>query len=44
MGRGNGTTLVPCTTGQTASYDVWARVVGTPGGSSTLTTCATDRA
>jgi hypothetical protein len=38
----NGTTLVPCTTGQTASYDVWARVVGTPGGSSTLTTCATD--
>jgi len=37
-----GTTLVPCTTGATASYDVWARVVGTPGGSSTLTTCATD--
>ena len=39
-----GTTLVPCTTGATASYDVWARVVGTPGGSSTLTTCATDPA
>jgi len=38
----SGTTLVPCTTGATASYDVWARVVGTPGGSSTLTTCATD--
>src|SRR5215471_7803753 len=37
-----GTTLVACTTGATASYDVWARVVGTPGGSSTLTTCATD--
>lgn len=37
-----GTTLVPCTTGMSASYDVWARVVGTPGGSSTLTTCATD--
>ena len=37
-----GTTLVPCTTGATASYNVWARVVGTPGGSSTLTTCATD--
>lgn len=37
-----GTTLVPCTSGATASYDVWARVVGTPGGSSTLTTCATD--
>src|SRR5438132_1868827 len=37
-----GTTLVPCTTGATASYDVWARVGGTPGGSSTLTTCATE--
>jgi len=37
-----GTTLVPCTTGATASYNVWARVVGTPGGSSTLTTCATE--
>lgn len=37
-----GTTLVPCTTGATASYDVWARTLGTPGGSSTLTTCATD--
>jgi hypothetical protein len=37
-----GTTLVPCTTGDTASYDVWARTLGTPGGSSTLTTCATD--
>ena len=37
-----GTTLVPCTTGATASYDVWARVTGTPGGNSTLTTCATD--
>jgi hypothetical protein len=37
-----GTTLVPCTTGYTASYDVWARTLGTPGGSSTLTTCATD--
>lgn len=37
-----GTTLVPCTSGATASYDVWARTLGTPGGSSTLTTCATD--
>src|SRR2546425_6052340 len=37
-----GITLVPCTTGATASYDVWARVGGTPGGSSTLTTCATE--
>jgi hypothetical protein len=37
-----GTTLVPCTTGASASYDVWARTLGTPGGSSTLTTCATD--
>jgi len=37
-----GTTLVPCTSGATASYDVWARTLGTPGGSSTLTTCATE--
>ena len=37
-----GTTLVPCTTGDTAAYQVWGRVVGTPGGSSSITTCATD--
>lgn len=37
-----GTTLVPCSTGDTATYSVWARSVGTPGGSATLTTCATD--
>lgn len=37
-----GTTLVPCSSGATASYDVWARTLGTPGGSSTLTTCATE--
>jgi hypothetical protein len=40
-----GTTLVPCTsTGpdSVANYEVWARVVGTPGGSGTITTCATD--
>ena len=38
-----GTTLVPCpSTGDTATYSVWARAVGTPGGSGTLSTCATD--
>lgn len=38
-----GTTLVPCPlTGAVASYTVWGRTVGTPGGSSTITTCATD--
>lgn len=38
-----GTTLIPCpTTGASASYSVWARAVGKPGGSSTITTCATD--
>jgi len=36
------TTLVPCTVGATASYNVWARALGKPGGYSTLTTCATD--
>ncbi len=30
------------TTGGNPSYTVWARVVGTPGGSSSLTTCAID--
>ncbi len=42
-----GTTLVPCTSSgpnSVASYEVWARVVGTPGGSGTITTCATDKA
>jgi hypothetical protein len=40
-----GTTLVPCpTTGAVAYYTVWGRVVGTPGGSGTITTCATDLA
>ena len=38
-----GTTLVPCpTTGASASYSVWGRALGKPGGSSTITTCATD--
>lgn len=38
-----GTTLVPCpSTGATATYSVWARAVGTPGGSGTIATCATD--
>src|SRR5712692_3740833 len=38
-----GTTLVPCPlTGAVATYTVWGRAVGKPGGSSTITTCATD--
>jgi hypothetical protein len=38
-----GTTLIPCpTTGAVASYTVWGRALGTPGGSSSITTCATD--
>lgn len=34
--------LVPCTTGDSTSYQVWARALGTPGGSATMTTCAYD--
>lgn len=36
--------LVPCDTptAQTASYTVWARALGKPGGQATVTTCATD--
>ena len=38
-----GTTLIPCPiTGAVASYTVWGRAVGTPNGSSSITTCATD--
>jgi hypothetical protein len=37
-----GTTLAPCTTGASADYSVWVRVVGTPGGSGVITTCAYD--
>ncbi len=35
-------TLVPCTTpeSQQASYQVWARALGKPGGSAVMTTCA----
>lgn len=37
------TTLIPCVAGTMESYSVWARVVGTPGGTtSTITTCAED--
>lgn len=42
-----GTTLVPCTdrgSGSVAVYEVWARVLGKPGGSGRITTCATDLA
>ena len=38
----NLTTLVPCAAGDTASYEVWARGLGKPGGKATMTTCATD--
>ena len=37
--------VVPCTSsgpGSIASYQVWARVVGTPGGNGTITLCALD--
>jgi len=40
-----GTTLMACTNtgpGSVANYEVWARVVGTPGGNGTITTCAID--
>ena len=40
-----GTTLVSCTdrgSGSVAVYEVWARVVGKPGGSGRMTTCATE--
>ena len=35
-------TLVPCTTGESAAYEVWARALGKPGGSATIQTCAFD--
>src|SRR5215468_9632111 len=38
--------IVPCTNngpGSIASYQVWARVVGTPGGNGTITLCAYDQ-
>jgi hypothetical protein len=35
-------TLIPCDAGDTASYEVWVRALGQPGGSSTTTTCAFD--
>ena len=38
----NITTLIPCSAGDTASYEVWARGLGKPGGKATMTTCATD--
>lgn len=34
--------LVPCTPGDSASYEVWARALGKPGGKATMTTCAID--
>lgn len=35
--------LIPCDDqGDTAAYEVWARALGAPGGSATITTCATD--
>jgi hypothetical protein len=36
-------TATGCTTGTySASYQIWARALGTPGGTATVTTCATD--
>jgi hypothetical protein len=34
--------LIPCSAGDTASYEVWARGLGKPGGQAAMTTCATD--
>ena len=34
--------LIPCDQGDSAAYEVYARALGQPGGSSTTTTCATD--
>lgn len=34
--------LVPCTEGASASYEVWARALGKPGGKAIMTTCAYD--
>ena len=34
--------LIPCDAGDNAAYEVWARALGQPGGSATMTTCATD--
>jgi hypothetical protein len=38
----SGEIIVPCTVGDTASYQIWARGLGKPGGQATITTCATD--
>jgi len=38
----NLTTPLPCAAGDTASYEVWARGLGKPGGKASMTTCATD--
>jgi hypothetical protein len=34
--------LVPCNIAEQAAYEVWARALGQPGGSATITTCAYD--
>jgi hypothetical protein len=36
--------LVPCDIAEQAAYEVWARALGTPYGTATITTCATDPA
>jgi hypothetical protein len=38
----SGETIIPCSGGDTAAYTVWARALGQPGGSATITTCAFD--
>ena len=37
-----GTVVIPCSVGDQASYEIWARALGKPGGKATITTCATD--
>ena len=34
--------LVECTPGDSATYEVWARALGKPGGNATMTTCVID--
>lgn len=39
---GQAVDVIACTEGQSAAYTVWSRALGKPGGSATMTTCATE--
>jgi hypothetical protein len=41
IGTGDEDVIVPCTEGDSASYSVWIRELGKPGGSANMYTCAT---